>query len=133
MGKIRVLLFQRSDLPNTVLLIHPNLIFLVNRSARTQPAGIPYIVKFSLTVNFVGLIRVEYGFRPENSDPDPGNMIRVGIRNTAPSYLKEQVGLEKWDNFSLFKIFLWLFSVKPDPVYLVRSSPNPVFLSISAP
>jgi hypothetical protein len=60
-------------------------------------------------------------------------MIRVGIRNTAPSYLKEQVGLEKWDNFSLFKIFLWLFSFKPDPVYLGRSSPNPVFLSSSAP
>ncbi len=34
------LLFQRGNVPKTVLFIHFNLTFLVSRSARTQPAGI---------------------------------------------------------------------------------------------
>ncbi len=53
--------FQIGTVPKTVLFIHLNVIFLVSRSNRTQPEGI--IVKFSLPVNFVMIIRVAYGSR----------------------------------------------------------------------
>ncbi len=68
------LLFKRGNVPKTVPFVHLNLIFLVNRSARYQTVGI--LVKFSLSNNFVVLIRV--GSRTGSgkmiqiqSDPDP--------------------------------------------------------------
>ncbi len=38
----RSLLYQRGNVPKTVLYIHLDLIFLVSRSARTQPESVLY-------------------------------------------------------------------------------------------
>jgi hypothetical protein len=66
--QIGVLLFQRGNVPESVLFIRLNLIFLVGRSARTQPADIS--CKIFPSNSFFVLIRVGYGF-------GSGKMIRI--------------------------------------------------------
>jgi hypothetical protein len=59
---------SKGNVPESVLFIHLNLIFLVGRSARTQPADIS--CKIFPSNSFFVLIRVGYGF-------GSGKMIRI--------------------------------------------------------
>ncbi len=54
---------SKGNVPESVLFIHLNFIFLVGRSARTQPADIS--CKIFPSNSFFALIRVSYGFGSE--------------------------------------------------------------------
>jgi hypothetical protein len=56
--RFRSFLFQRGNVPKTVLFIHLHLIFLVSRFNRTQPKGIPVptLLNFPFQLIFLCLL-----------------------------------------------------------------------------